>query len=323
MAHQVKLAMDGLLINWLKTVGEAVAGDDVIAEFEADKATVEVEAGASGTLLELRAEPGDEIDEGAVIAVIGAADAPPSPAASDEPEPPAAAAAVPSAADGRLKASPLARRIAADKGIDLRQVQGSGPAGRIVKADVENWTADQAETPSPAAAAAAPTWVEVEGHPVGAAAGFADGFGDAAGGGHPVYHRRFPAQIDEQPVAVRVPEGAFGEGEVGCQPQGFLAGFNDAGQVFGHNQPPCLGAAPFRFGLGFRFRCRGGFPPVGAVENAALGFGQIPYFGDVRHIDFVIGHCGQRGKFPLLLRGQVRKFLPHTISSRDCLPGER
>ena len=162
MAHQVKLAMDGLLINWLKAVGEAVAGDDVIAEFEADKATVEVEAGASGTLLELRAEPGDEINEGAVIAVIGAADAPPSPAASDEPEPPAAAAAAPSAVDdGRLKVSPLGRRIAADKGIDLRQVQGSGPAGRIVKADVENWTADQAETPSPAAAAAAPTWGRV------------------------------------------------------------------------------------------------------------------------------------------------------------------
>ena len=159
MAHQVKLTMDGLLINWLKQVGAAVAADDVIAEFEADKATVEVEAGTSGTLLELRAEPGDEIDEGAVIAVIGAADerdddAPSSPAAPDEPEGPASPA--PSAADGRIKASPLARRIAADKGIDLRQVQGSGPAGRIVKADIENWR------PTPASAPAAqPTWGSV------------------------------------------------------------------------------------------------------------------------------------------------------------------
>lgn len=159
MAHQVKLTMDGLLINWLKQVGAAVAADDVIAEFEADKATVEVEAGASGTLLELRAEPGDEIDEGAVIAVIGAADekddaAPSSPAAPDEPE--GTASPAPSAADGRIKASPLARRIAADKGIDLRQVQGSGPAGRIVKADIENWRPPPASVP-----AAQPTWGSV------------------------------------------------------------------------------------------------------------------------------------------------------------------
>ena len=164
MAHQVKLTMDGLLINWLKQVGAAVAANDVIAEFEADKATVEVEAGASGTLLELRAEPGDEIDEGAVIAVIGAdgekaVDAPSSPAAPDEPEGPATASPAPSiAADGRIKASPLARRIAADKGIDLRQVQGSGPAGRIVKADIENWRPTPVSAP---AAAIQPTWGDV------------------------------------------------------------------------------------------------------------------------------------------------------------------
>lgn len=164
MAHQVKLTMDGLLINWLKQVGEAVDADDVIAEFEADKATVEVEAGASGTLLELRAEPGDEIDEGAVIAVIGAnsekaADAPSSPAAPVEPEGPVTASPAPSiAADGRIKASPLARRIAADKGIDLRQVQGSGPAGRIVKADIENWRPTPASVP---AAAMQSTWGDV------------------------------------------------------------------------------------------------------------------------------------------------------------------
>ncbi len=164
MAHQVKLTMDGLLINWLKQVGAAVTADDVIAEFEADKATVEVEAGASGTLLELRAEPGDEIDEGAVIAVIGAddekaVDTPPSPAAPDEPEQSATASPAPSiAADGRIKASPLARRIAADKGIDLRQVQGSGPAGRIVKADIENWRPTPASVP---AAAMQSTWGDV------------------------------------------------------------------------------------------------------------------------------------------------------------------
>ena len=71
MAYEVKLTMDGLLINWLKDIGDAVSASDIIAEFEADKATVEIEAGSSGQLLELRAEPGDELGEGAVIAVIG------------------------------------------------------------------------------------------------------------------------------------------------------------------------------------------------------------------------------------------------------------
>ena len=72
MAHEVKLTMDGLLINWLKEVGDSVSAGDIIAEFEADKATVEIEAGSDGELLELRAEPGDELGEGSVIAVIGA-----------------------------------------------------------------------------------------------------------------------------------------------------------------------------------------------------------------------------------------------------------
>ena len=166
MAHEIKLAMDGLLINWLKDVGETVAADDVIAEFEADKATVEVEAGTNGTLLELRAEPGDELDEGTVIALIGAADETPVPAkAATDTESKATAPAPASLTDdGRIKASPLARRIAADKGIDLRQVQGTGPKGRIVKADVENWTADMAKPAAAAIApapAAEPTWGKV------------------------------------------------------------------------------------------------------------------------------------------------------------------
>ena len=74
MAHEVKLTTDGLLINWLRDIGDTVSARDIIAEIEADKATVEIEAGSNGTLLELRAEPGDEIGEGAVIAIIGGAD---------------------------------------------------------------------------------------------------------------------------------------------------------------------------------------------------------------------------------------------------------
>ena len=161
MAHEVKLTMDGLLINWLKDVGEQVSAGDIIAEFEADKATVEVEAGNAGELLELRAEPGDEIGEGAIIAVIGEAGEESAPA--DEPvvDKPAATESAPSpaptngaamTADGRIKASPLAKRIAADRGIDLSRVVGTGPGGRIVKADLENWQAPPSLPDVPATA---------------------------------------------------------------------------------------------------------------------------------------------------------------------------
>ena len=174
MAHDVTLTMDGLLINWLKDVGDSVNAGDVLAEFEADKATVEVEADHAGIVLELRADPGDEVSEGTVIAVIGEAgeEAPAQSQSEGKPEkaaqpaeeaqngataqaqPEAVGAARSSngasrAADGRIKASPLARNIAAEKGINLSNVSGTGPGGRIVKADVENYKA-----PAPALAPA-------------------------------------------------------------------------------------------------------------------------------------------------------------------------
>ena len=182
MSHEVVFTMDGMLINWLKNVGETVSATDVIAEFDADKATVEVEAGADGTLLALNIEAGDEVNEGAVIAVIGAAGeasatsneskpkqaevstegkAPTEAEASTETEA-SESTSEPSAngkngasttADGRLKVSPLARRIAEEKGVDLSQVSGTGPSGRIVKVDVENFTPPATKpksTPAPA-----------------------------------------------------------------------------------------------------------------------------------------------------------------------------
>ena len=167
MAHEVKLTTDGLLINWLRDIGDAVAANDVIAEVEADKATVEIEAGSDGVVLELRAEPGDEIGEGSVIAVIGAAGESvaaesASAAANVKPEEPAPAANGKSlASDGRIKASPIARRIAAEKGIDLARIQGTGPGGRIIKSDVENVRERPALPPLPTSASAAggqPTW---------------------------------------------------------------------------------------------------------------------------------------------------------------------
>ena len=171
MAHEVKLTMDGLLINWLKEVGDSVSASDIIAEFEADKATVEVEAGSAGELLELRAEPGDELGEGSVIALIGAQgeavapadEAPSAPATAESTSAPSETATngTTMTDDGRVKASPLARRIAADKGIDLSRVQGSGPGGRIVKSDLENLAASPMLPPSPPTAPAGgaqPTW---------------------------------------------------------------------------------------------------------------------------------------------------------------------
>ncbi|MCE2471781.1 MAG: 2-oxo acid dehydrogenase subunit E2 [Anaerolineae bacterium] len=163
MAHEVKLTMDGLLINWLKQVGEAVSASDIIAEFEADKATVEIEAGSAGQLLELRAEPGDELGEGTVIAVIGGEGDTVAPQEEAAPKAaPHAEPAIPTNGqtmtdDGRIKASPLARRIAADKGIDLSRVQGSGPGGRIVKSDVENLSAQPQLPPLPTAPPTAAT----------------------------------------------------------------------------------------------------------------------------------------------------------------------
>lgn len=175
MSHEVIFTMDGMLINWLKNVGETVSATDVIAEFDADKATVEVEAGADGTLLALNIEAGDEVNEGAVIAVIGAAgeasapsstpkqaEAPAQEAPQATPEPTTNGANGASmTADGRLKVSPLARRIADEKGIDLSQISGTGPSGRIVKVDVENFTPAKAKPQAQPAPVSQQTWGKV------------------------------------------------------------------------------------------------------------------------------------------------------------------
>lgn len=188
------LSMDGLLLNWLKQVGDTVKKGEIVAEFEADKATVEVEAPADGTISALNGEIGEELKEGTVIGQIGAgqgagaasasngqqastAKAPSAektaantgaPAPEDQAQ--SAAAQQDSTAktadeaaangdsvmdDGRIKASPLARNIAKERGIDLAQVSGTGPNGRIVKTDVENFTPSAKSAAKPAAAAPA------------------------------------------------------------------------------------------------------------------------------------------------------------------------
>ncbi|MEL6309013.1 MAG: E3 binding domain-containing protein, partial [Chloroflexota bacterium] len=172
MAEDITLTMDGLLLNWLKDVGENISAGEVIAEFEADKATVEVESPADGVLIETLIDIGEEVDEGTVIARVGAAGesagssngngasaqaaSAPEPVAESVPAEPSTngtGGATTMTADGRIKVSPLARRIAEDKGINLAQVSGTGPGGRIVKADVENFDPSKA-TPAKASAPA-------------------------------------------------------------------------------------------------------------------------------------------------------------------------
>ncbi len=177
---------EGTLARWLVKEGDTVASGDLLAEIETDKATMEFEAVDEGVIARiLIAEGTDNVKVGEVIAIIAVdgeqvsdapADAAPAPvsapaAKAEEaaPAPVAAPASVPASENAaassgdRIKASPLAKRIAAAKGIDLAAVKGTGPGGRIVKSDVEDMVpgaakpaAESVSTPAPAAAAPAP-----------------------------------------------------------------------------------------------------------------------------------------------------------------------
>jgi pyruvate dehydrogenase E2 component (dihydrolipoamide acetyltransferase) len=193
---------EGSVGRWLKKPGDAVADGEIIAEIETDKATMELQAFESGTLQKILVPEGQTVPIGQTIAIIGdgaapaeEAAAPPeqksqpaaAPAESTAPpeqkSQPAAAAPTPEAKtetqpqaaparqsngqsnDERIKASPLARRMADERGIDLRQVQGTGPGGRIIKENIESFqpatapAAAPSATPTPATsqpAAAAP-----------------------------------------------------------------------------------------------------------------------------------------------------------------------
>jgi pyruvate dehydrogenase E2 component (dihydrolipoyllysine-residue acetyltransferase) len=133
---------EGTIVRWLKKDGEAVSKGEPLAEVETDKATVTFDADADGTL-RIFAGEGETVPIGGVIASIGdALPRSPAPAQAGPAAPaPAAAGNASDASDtadgaGRVRASPLARRIARESEIDLRAVSGSGPGGRIVKADV-------------------------------------------------------------------------------------------------------------------------------------------------------------------------------------------
>jgi pyruvate dehydrogenase E2 component (dihydrolipoamide acetyltransferase) len=157
---------EGRVIQWLKKEGDRVQGGDVLASIETDKAEIELEAFGSGVLRRIMAADGQTVLVGQLIGVIaepdediaglvGAAPTAPATAAPTAPrvEAKPAAAAAPAAAApaarpaeaGRVPASPIARRMARDAGIDLSQVKGSGPGGRILERDVEAYLATQAQ----------------------------------------------------------------------------------------------------------------------------------------------------------------------------------
>jgi pyruvate dehydrogenase E2 component (dihydrolipoamide acetyltransferase) len=167
----------GTIVRWLKSEGDSVEKGEPLYELDTEKVTQEVEAEASGILLKILAREGDEIEVGKAIAVIGQegeevslpTEAPAAPKEEpqaepeSEPEPePQAEQPAASPNGGRIKASPLARRIARERGIELSSLRGTGPEGRIVAEDVERASATGAvATPAAAAAPVASGEVEV------------------------------------------------------------------------------------------------------------------------------------------------------------------
>jgi pyruvate dehydrogenase E2 component (dihydrolipoamide acetyltransferase) len=170
----------GTIVKWLKAEGEPVQKGEPLYELDTDKVTQEVEAEASGVLLRISVQEG-EVEVGRTIGVIGeegeaVADAPSGDSNGDAPAPekeekaapeapkPKAQPEQPTAAttNGRVKASPLARRIARERGIDLSAVAGTGPDGRVVAEDVERSAASGGPAPVSAPAAAPAEGVEVQ-----------------------------------------------------------------------------------------------------------------------------------------------------------------
>jgi pyruvate dehydrogenase E2 component (dihydrolipoamide acetyltransferase) len=175
---------EGVLVKWKKKVGDAIQVGDVVAEVETDKATMEMEAFDDGILSKIMVQEGEKAPIGARIALLlsegekepadTAAPAPKAaaPAASTSPS---AAPAKPAAGQGsqapqvaqgeRVKISPLARKIAAEKGVQISSLRGSGPGGRIVARDVESGASQPG---APAAGAPAPAVAAVPSIPAGA-----------------------------------------------------------------------------------------------------------------------------------------------------------
>ena len=166
---------EGTVASWIKKVGDDISEGDILAEIETDKATMEFESFYEGTLLHIGVEEGQTTAVESLLAIIGpkgtdisgivanggvvanpqpvndiSSAAPKEVSASQE----ATASPVVAETSGRIFASPLAKKIAADKGINLAEVKGSGENGRIIKADIENYTPQKTTVSEPVTSAA-------------------------------------------------------------------------------------------------------------------------------------------------------------------------
>ncbi|RYY84461.1 MAG: pyruvate dehydrogenase complex dihydrolipoamide acetyltransferase [Chitinophagaceae bacterium] len=158
---------EGVIASWHKKVGDTVKKGDVLADIETDKATMELESYKNGTLLYQGGQPGEKVSVNDLLCIIGeqgkvdvdaivaaakgggaaeGSSSAPQPGGNSEAKADAPKAEAPASApasggntDGRVKASPLAKALAKEKGIDLAQVQGSGDGGRITKSDIDNF----------------------------------------------------------------------------------------------------------------------------------------------------------------------------------------
>jgi pyruvate dehydrogenase E2 component (dihydrolipoamide acetyltransferase) len=168
--------VEGTIVAWHKKVGDTVKSGELLAEVATDKATMEMESYEDGTLLHIEVKEGEAVQIDGLIAIIGAkgtdvtpiinayknggkpsaAPATKEAAKSETASAPSSAPATHGSAssDDRSKVSPLARKIASDKGIDIKQVKGSGDHGRIVKRDIENFKASDTAAPAAKSASA-------------------------------------------------------------------------------------------------------------------------------------------------------------------------
>ncbi|MBA5871329.1 MAG: 2-oxo acid dehydrogenase subunit E2 [Nitrospira sp. CR2.1] len=155
---------EGTLVQWKKRIGERVTKGDIIAEVDTEKAAIEVECHASGVIEQLLTKPGDKVPVGTVMAVIreeGQAAAPPSQPQSITPQPitpqpvppPDRGTAPPPSSGSRLRISPAARKRAAERGLVLTALQGTGPDGAITLEDVSRASATPPDATKPADAA--------------------------------------------------------------------------------------------------------------------------------------------------------------------------
>lgn len=179
----------GVIAGWNKQVGDTVKKGEVLAEIETDKATMELESYKNGTLLYIGAPKGEKIPVNGLLCIIGEKDkvnvdaivaaagkgavaaTPAAPAATTAPAATVAAPAAPapviaaaSEGDGRIKASPLAKKIAQEKGVDLRQLRGTGDGGRIVKSDIDRIPVGSTATAPVASSVPAYTGHSTEGY---------------------------------------------------------------------------------------------------------------------------------------------------------------